>query len=174
MLKPAILYSDDLIHKFRKVWFEDKYKFWNNTSYFDDWNPSDTTWTNHQFASVDDNIVIGYIGYSIDRADGDIVNNLNIINFENKPSTTFAADMKQAITDIFEKYNFRKLNFTVVIGNPVEKHYDRLIKRYGGRIVGVRKQNCRLIDGKYYDEKLYEIMRDDYFKSRGKRVNKDA
>ena len=82
--------------------------------------------------------------------------------------------MKQAITDIFEKYNFRKLNFAVVIGTPVEKHYDRLIKRYGGRIVGVRKQNCRLIDGKYYDEKLYEIMRDDYFESRGKRVNKDA
>ena len=65
MLKPAILYSDALIHKFRAVWFKDKYKFWNNTSYFDDWNPSNTTWTVHQFASVDDNIVIGYIGYSI-------------------------------------------------------------------------------------------------------------
>lgn len=91
---------------------------------------------------------------------------LNIINFEDEPSMTFTMDMGQALTDIFEKYNFRKLNFYVVVGNPAEKSYDKMIKRYGGRVVGYRKENTRLFDGKYYDEKLYEVMREDYFRKK--------
>ena len=40
-----------------------------------------------------------------------------------------------------------------------------MIKKYGGRIVGIKKKDVQLIDGKYYDLKLYEIFADDYFKS---------
>ena len=65
-----------------------------------------------------------------------------------------------------EKYNFRKLNFYVIAGNPAEKAYDKMIKRYGGRVVGYRRKNTRLFDGKYYDEKLYEVMREDYFRKK--------
>ena len=60
----------------------------------------------------------------------------------------------------------RKLEFTVVVGNPIEKTYDKLIKKYGGNIVGVKHKNCKLIDNKYYDEKIYEIFREDYIKNR--------
>ena len=69
------------------------------------------------------------------------------------------------LIDIFEKYNFRKLSFYVVVGNPIEKSYDKMCERYGGRIVGVKRKNTRLIDGKYYDEKLYEILKEDYMKA---------
>lgn len=102
----------------------------------------------------------------INRADGDIAHDLNIINFEDEPSMTFARDLGQALTDIFEKYYFRKLNFCVIVGNPAEKAYDKMIKKYGGRVVGYRRENTRLFDGKYYDEKLYEVMRDDYFNAK--------
>ena len=74
-------------------------------------------------------------------------------------------DLGQALTDIFERFKFRKLNFSVVIGNPIEKSYDKMIDKYGGRIVGIYKQEIKLIDGEYYDEKLYEITREDYLKS---------
>ena len=94
------------------------------------------------------------------------MHNLNIINFEAEPSMTFAMDLGRALTDIFEKYNFRKLNFYVIVGNPAEKAYDKMIKKYGGRVVGYRRENTRLFDGKYYDEKLYEVMRDDYFNAK--------
>lgn len=172
MLDVAINYEDQVRERFRSVWFKEKYKYWNATSYYEDWNPVESTWTDHQFVSVRDGIVIGYISYCIDRADGDVVHSLNIINFEKRPSGTFALYCGHAIRSIFEKYGFRKLNFYVIVGNPIEKTYDKMIERYGGRIVGIKKKNSRLIDGKYYDEKLYEIMREDYMEAKNVRFEK--
>ena len=163
MLDVAIKYQNQLIDKFRKIWFSEKYKFYNSTCFFSEWKIKEDTWSAHQFVSVRNGDVIGYISYAIDREDGNSTNNLGIINFEDKPSMTFAMDLGQALTDIFEKYNFRKLNFYVIVGNPAEKAYDKMIKRYGGRVVGYLKENARLFDGKLYDEKLYEVMREDYF-----------
>jgi hypothetical protein len=55
-----------------------------------------------------------------------------------------------------------------VIGNPIEETYDRLCAKYGGRILCIQKDETKLEDNKYYDVKLYEIMREDYMKARGK------
>ena len=66
------------------------------------------------------------------------------------------------IDDIFKKFNFRKLSFGVYVGNPIEKSYDRLIRKYGGRIVGIKIEDTRLIDGKFYDFKMYEIFKNEY------------
>ncbi|MDE7445913.1 MAG: hypothetical protein K2N15_09485 [Lachnospiraceae bacterium] len=74
-------------------------------------------------------------------------------------------DLEKALKDIFTKFNFNKLKFSVVIGNPIEKAYDKAIKRYGGKIIGIEKQETRLIDGKLYDVKRYEIMRSDYLEA---------
>lgn len=87
---------------------------------------------------------------------------LNIINFTDNKAT-FGMDAGQALRDIFEKFHFRKLVFVVVIGNPIEKTYDRMIARYGGRIIGIQSQQVKLIDGQFYDVKMYEILLDDYF-----------
>ncbi len=111
------------------------------------------------------NNIIGFIGYSINRM-SEYVDGLNIINFSDDNKIKFARDLKIALTDIFEKFNFRKLVFSVIIGNPTEKHYDSLIDTYGGRVVGIFKKHVRLLDGLYYDEKLYEIHREDYLKNR--------
>lgn len=165
MLDIAINYVEQVKQKFRSTWFKERYKYWTATNYSGEWNPIESTWVDHQFVSVRNGEVIGYIGYGIDRASGDVVHDLNIINFEEKPSITFARDLGQVLTDIFEKYNFRKLSFCVVVGNPIEKSYDKMCERYGGRIVGVKRKNTRLIDGKYYDEKLYEIFKEDYMKA---------
>ena len=77
-----------------------------------------------------------------------------IINFSDK-KITFGKDIGQALDEIFTKYNFRKLKFSVVVGNPIEKSYDKLIHEYCGRIVGTFKDHTRLIDNKNYDEKFY-------------------
>jgi RimJ/RimL family protein N-acetyltransferase len=165
MLDVAINHKERLLERFRGTWFKDKYKFWNCTNYYEDESIEESTWQRHQFASVDaDGEVIGYIGYRIDRPN-ELACCLNIVNFtENR--AVFGMDAGQAIRDIFERFHIRKLTFSVVIGNPIERTYDRMIEKYGGRIVGIQKQQYRLIDGKYYDEKLYEIMSDDYFSKR--------
>ena len=161
MLEPAIKYKDQLEELQYNIWFEDKYKFWNNDEYYDVINIEPTTWSKHQFVSVHNGEVIGYISYSVSRTEHD-VHNLNIINFSDN-KYIFGKDVFQALTDIFHKYGFRKLSFHVIIGNPIEKTYDKLIKKYGGRIVGIKKEDVKLIDGKYYDIKMYEILASEYF-----------
>lgn len=74
MLDVAIRYQNQLVDEFRKIWFKEKYKFWNGTNYFQYWMPSDNTYEEHQFVSVNTlyNRVIGYVSYCINRFDGDI------------------------------------------------------------------------------------------------------
>ena len=42
---------------------------------------------------------------------------------------------------------------------------DKMINKYGGRIVGIYRQEAKLIDGEYYDLKMYEILASEYFKT---------
>lgn len=167
MLDVAIKYKERLTERFRETWFQDKYKFCNYANYFEEIPIEESTWVNHQFVSLDsDGDVIGYIGYKIDRSN-DYVYALNIINFTDNKAV-FGMDAGRALTNIFEKFHFRKLCFSVVVGNPIEKTYDKMIKRYNGRISGYQKQHVRLIDGQFYDEKMYEILAKDYFARKGK------
>lgn len=167
MLEPAIKYKEQLENLQYNIWFEDKYKYWNSDTYYNSMQIESDTWNKHQFVSVYNGEVIGLIEYSIVRS-SDIACNLSIINFSND-KIIFGKDLIQALKDIFEKYKFRKLQFSVIIGNPIEKTYDKMINKYGGRIVGVYKDDAKLIDGEYYDRKLYEITAKEYFDKVGKK-----
>lgn len=167
MLEPAIKYKDQIDTLQYNIWFNDKYKYWNCGVYYGSFQIDENTWCKHQFVSIIKDKVIGYIEYSVDREENN-VHSLNIVNFSDNKAL-FGRDLRQALRDIFEKYNFRKLSFNVIVGNPIEKSYDKMILKYGGRVVGVRKDEVKLIDGKYYDEKLYEILASEYFDA----INKD-
>lgn len=171
MLEPAIKYKDQLEKLQYDIWFVDKYKYWNCSTYYNTLEIAPDTWNKHQFVSVKDGIVLGYISYSISRADNN-VHSLSVINFSNN-KIIFGRDLRQALTDIFEKYKFEKINFTVVVGNPIEKTYDKMIKKYGGRIVGTYKKDVKLIDGEYYDRKLYELSAEGYFNTKENKKLKD-
>lgn len=161
MLEPAIKYKEQLEQLHYNIWFKDKYKYCNYSVYYDALNIETTTWNKHQFVSVVNGKVIGYISYSVSREDNSVYG-LYIVNFtDNKIS--FGKDLGQALQDIFEKFKFRKLDFSVAVGNPIEKSYDKMISKYGGRIVGIKKEDVKLIDGLYYDKKLYEILATEYF-----------
>ncbi len=162
MLEPAIKYEAQVKERFRGIWFDERYKYFNCSTYYEEWKINDSTWNRHQFVSTRGEDVIGYISYAVSRAEDD-VSNLAIVNFEDAPSFTFAKDLGLALRDIFEKFRFRRMEFSVIVGNPIEKSYDRLCRKYGGRIVGTYNKRVRLIDGKFYDEKYYEIFADDYF-----------
>lgn len=168
MLDLALNHVEELKSLFRKIWFDDKYKFYNFDMYYADVEICTNTWESHQFVSVDgEGNVIGYIGYTINRQTLN-ANNLEIINFTDD-IYTFGSDMKKAFKDIFEKFRLHKLSFSVVVGNPIESQYDRLIEKYGGRIVGIQKAQTKLIDNKYYDVKLYEILADQHYNAKALR-----
>lgn len=67
------------------------------------------------------------------------------INFSND-KLTFGRDLVQVIDDIFCSFGLERMEFKVVCGNPIERSYDRMVERFGGRIVGVRKRVAKLMD----------------------------
>jgi hypothetical protein len=165
MLEYAKKYEDKLRQLFLDIAFDLFYQFEQCSSYRETFElPKDTIGSNH-FVSVYNNDVIGLMGYQIRRIEN-LVGGLYCIHFGGPCAPhgyIFGKDVMTAIKDIFEKYRFNKLNFTVVRGNPIEKTYDKLIKKYNGRIVGIREQETRLIDGRLYDVKEYEILAERYF-----------
>lgn len=163
MLDFALNHQEELIRKLRATWMDDRYKFYHASCLREDPDIEGSTWSYHQFVSVRAHDVIGMVDYRIDRA-SNFVYGLGIINFEDKPSATFSKDLRDALRDIFEKYAFRRLEWSVIVGNPIEKSYDGLCARYGGRVVGTYKNRIKLLDGQFYDEKFYEIERKDYLK----------
>jgi len=168
MLQPAALHVDFLTRRFTEIAFEDKYKYYFPMGYRDKFKIVEGTWTRHEFVSVDrEGNVLGYIAYNIDR-DCMVAHSLCIINF-GKEHVIFSKDLAHAIREVFEKFKFRKLRWMVSVGNPAERHYDRMCVRLGGRIIGIYEKEDKLIDGTYADRKEYEIMRDRYLDSR---VNK--
>lgn len=164
MLVPAKPYESVVNDLMWKISYDPKYKYYQD--YFEEYSFWSDQWRGHEFVSLNsEGEVIGLIRYLIHRQCYH-VNNLSIIHFTDNDSFTFAKDVAQAIDDIFYKYNFNKLVHSVYIGNPVEKTYDKLHKKYGGRIVGVFEKENRITTGEVVDEKYYEITRENYLKNR--------
>lgn len=162
MIDLALNHQEEIKKKFRDTWFSEKHKYYSISNYYAEFQIDENTWDYHQFVSLDSNgNIIGYIGYRIDRT-ADMVDNLSIINFNEDNKVIFGTDINTIVRDIFEKFHFRKLNFKVVVGNPIEVSYDRLIKKYNGKVVGIQEKHVRLYDGQYYDMRLYEILIENY------------
>lgn len=104
MLEPAIKYKEQLEKAQYGVWFDDKYKFWNCDVYYKTLQIDTDTWNKHQFVSLDkEGNVIGYIAYSISRADNS-AHSLSIMNFSDN-KITFGMDLGQALKDILRNIN---------------------------------------------------------------------
>lgn len=174
-MKP--IYTEQLIELYTSIWGNEYYKFFITSPIFNIELaiPDKNTKYRHEFVSVDKfGDIIGVISYSIDRSTGNC-HTLFICNFDNvrneisdsdkrKRSVIFGRDIKKAINDLFLTFNFNKLEFYVVVGNPVEKTYDKLVQRYGGKVVEIKKQDVRLWDNKLYDTKWYKILKSSYDK----------
>jgi hypothetical protein len=168
MLEYAKKYESRLKELFCDIAFDLYYKYEAYMCYRSDFVLPDNTYNSHHFVSVFNGEVLGYISYDIKRPENSVWG-LHIIHFGGKDASNpvvFGKDVMTALRDVFETYCFDKLNFIVVHGNPIEKTYDKLIRRYNGRIVGIKEQETRLIDGKLYNVKEYEILAANYFISR--------
>jgi hypothetical protein len=164
MLEYAKKHEDKLRKLFLDIAFDPFYQFEQCANYRETFELPKGTWDSHHFVSVYKDNILGMIGYQIRRVENS-VDGLHILHFGGRDAPhryIFGKDIMTAIKDIFKTFRFNKLNFTVVIGNPVEKTYDKLINRYNGRIVGIKEQETRLIDGRLYDVKEYEILADGF------------
>ena len=161
MLELAYANQQELTKKFLEISFVDKYKYFDFTNFINyELNLSKDSWSSLEYVSKKDNEIIGYLRASINRSAG-FVSSLGVANFGDK-NIEFAKDFYRFLEDLFMKFDFYKIRFDVVIGNPAEKMYDRFIKRYGGRIIGTYIKDTKLWTGEYCDVKSYEIFKENY------------
>jgi len=114
------------------------------------------SWNHIQCVSIDSsNNIIGYFAGQLDRINNQ-VNNLTILNF-GEANILFTIDCLRFVEKL-KLMGFVKIVFSVIIGNPAEIIYDNIVHRLGGDKIGIFKNDVKLIDGKYYDRKFYEIQ----------------
>lgn len=168
MLKNAYLYEERIKNAMYEIWYNPKYEFYFAGAYHTDFKLEHGEcgdWSKRVFASVDmnDNL-LGLISYGINQ-DTYSARSFAIISFMEKPSIIYGKDVMQAIDDVFCKYNLNRLDFFAIIGNPIVRTYDKFIEKLGGRVVGIQRQIVKDSAGNLRDEKIYEILREDYIKS---------
>lgn len=118
--------------------------------------------------SVDkSNNVIGFLSAEIYRMVNK-VSSIGAINFYNT-NVVFSRDFYKFLTELFDVHNFNKIEWEVSMGNPAERMYDKIINKFGGRVVGIRHEAVKLHDGIVCDVKEYEIFKRDYEKHKPKR-----
>lgn len=174
MLRPSQLYKDEINKKFIDIWYDTSYQWYAmdcGLAYFD---PAETNHDTHSFVSVDENgRILGFICYSVNW-EVMSAHSLGIMAFE-KFNLTFGRDLRQAIEDIFFKYNMNRLSFFSIADNPVVPTYKRFTEKYGGRICGYERDTTKLIDGKLHDTIRFEIMAEDFKSNYGDiRIRKEA
>jgi hypothetical protein len=158
-IEPAFFHKEDLQKKYAKEIFKEKYKFSTTSCYQNfELDISKESWSKEQFVVLCEKEVVGYLSASINR-ETDSISQLFIVDFTDR-SEEFA----QAMSLFFHSFllRFKKITFSVVVGNSTEKFYDKLVDfpEFNGRIVGVFKNDVKLSDGKLYDQKWYEFSKE--------------
>lgn len=161
MIEVANKYKEELKLKFFDTWNVDKYKYWQVNGYNkgcpefpeNDYNES-------HFAITNNGEIIGHVLYYINRQTR-CVYGVEAVNFSDN-KILFGLSLLKILRDVFEVHNMNKINFNVVVGNPIEKSYNSLVEKYGGKIVGVWSDEVILPNGELRDLKSYEITIRDY------------
>lgn len=170
MLKLAYPYQDALNATWQSIAFREKYQFYNTGKcWYYKIELADNSWDNIQMVSIGaSEKILGFFSANIDRQ-ANKVQNVGAINFGDL-NIAFSKDFYQFLTELFTKHHFRKVEWRVVVGNPAERMYDKIIDKYGGRIIGIRSATTITADGVLRDEKEYELFREDFYARIGGRA----
>lgn len=161
MLKYAMDYESELKKVDRENWLNPAMKWYSTGGFNREIEVSREDWNMIQMVSVDEEgHVHGYFHVNVYEAESSLVD-LGVVNYGKKCDPMFALDFYRFLCYLFLERGFRRLEWTVVIGNPIEKMYDRFCKKAGGRIVGTRRKAVMLMNREFADEKIYEIFHDD-------------
>lgn len=163
MLRPAQLYADELKQLYLGVWYDPEYMYYSLSPGMSQYNLDEDNADCHAFASVDQKgNIVGVMSYTVNYSVMQATS-LGILAFQ-RMNPVFMQDLRQCIEDIFIKYNMNRLSFYAVADNPATRGYTKFIERFGGRVVGVEHESCKLIDGKLHDCILYELLAKDFKK----------
>ena len=184
MLKPAYLYKEELEKKFAAVMYDDDYFLYMGYAHGHELpkiEPKDNVYQwaiiskgqksiisqselrpdtnnynhilNREIKDTQDK-VIGYFAY-VYQPEADTVMNFGLYSFD-RGNPTIGKDVFTKMKELVEKH--RRIEWRVIGGNPVIRHYDKFCYMNGGRRVTLHNV-IKDPNGIYRDEHIYEIVR---------------
>lgn len=156
MLKPALLYKDELEEKFAEVMYNDDYFLYMGYAHGHELPKIEPQDNVYQWAIVNrQDKVIGWFAYRID-SHNDCVYHFGLYSFD-RGNPIIGKDVFEKMEELVMTH--RRIEWRVIGGNPVIRHYDKFCERFLGNKLtmhSVTKDH----NGVYRDEHLYEIMRE--------------
>lgn len=155
MLKPAILYKEIVEKIFAEYLYSDDYFWYSGYGTCNELPNIDVRDGKYQWAIVDshDN-VLGYLAYQI-QSEVDTVCNFGLFSFD-RGNPLIGHDLFEKMQELVEDH--RRLEWRMIGGNPVKKHYDKFCKKYNGNCVCLHSVTKDL-HGNWHDEYIYEVMK---------------
>lgn len=167
MLVPAILYKEEIEKAFAKELYSDDYFFYAGYAHchgIPSIKPEDD---DYQYAIINSKEkLIGYFAYTVYMGT-DSVRNFGFYSFD-KGNALVAKDVFAEMEKLVKRY--RRVEWRMIAGNPVKKHYDKFCKKHGGNIVMLHDV-CRDNYGRYRGEFIYEIVKQTEVKNDENRKN---
>ncbi len=157
MLKPAILYRDEIIKNLREQFYtiDMMYMCGDNDNWIPDIVECPDEFT-FQFAVVDEcDTCIGFIGFRVDWYSS-YANRFVIVSFD-KGNVIFGRALKEVINMIVDDFKLHRIEWGMISGNPVEKNYDKFCKKYNGNKY-VFHDSLKDKKGNYHDRVVYEVI----------------
>ena len=157
MLVPAILYKNEIQTKMLEYNYTEDMMYYtgylgNSLLSIEENNDGSL----YQYAIVTrEGRLIGYFAYTVDWYSS-CVYNFGLISFD-KNNRQIGIDIYKELKKLINDYHLHRVEFRMVSGNPIEKHYDKFCQKYYGRkiiLTDVLKDRY----GKYHNEVIYEII----------------
>jgi triacylglycerol esterase/lipase EstA (alpha/beta hydrolase family) len=154
MLKPAICYKDEIEKLFMKELYSQNYFYYAGYAHSNELPKITVKDYEYQYAIVTpDNKVIGYLAYRIDAICSSVYD-FGLYSFD-KGNYLIGIDLYEEMEKLVSQYH--RVEWKMIGGNPVQKHYDKFCKKHKGHIV-VLHDVIKDELGKYHDEYIYEII----------------
>ena len=158
MLIPAILKKEEILHEFQKLQYTDDLMY--EVGCCDNYMPDiaeELCKETYQFAIVDSkDKLVGYVSYGIDWYSSQAYR-FGLMSFD-KGNPLIGRALFEIMENLINKLKLHRIEWGMVSGNPVERHYDKFCEKYNGRKIVLRDTlKDRL--GEYHDSIIYEIIR---------------
>jgi hypothetical protein len=132
MLVPAIIYKDEIEKEFAQYLYTEQYFYYIGRAHCNHLVRIDTNDGAYQYAIIDkDENLIGYFEYTVDPC-LDTVRGFGLFSFD-KGNPIIGRDVLKAMEELVE--NYHRIEWRMVAGNPVQRHYDKFCKRHNGNIL---------------------------------------
>ena len=128
MLEPALVYREKLLSLFANEIYTYDYFLYTGYPHYFDLPKIETAQNIYQWAITDGGKVIGYFAYNYDPLT-DCVSHFGLYSFD-RGNPIIGYSVRRAMEELVSQHH--RVEWHVIQGNPVVRHYDRFCARHHG------------------------------------------